>query len=144
MAPMRTVRAAERVTKRVGLLLASQWLQTVKPIPSPIIGGDPTYKSDKPVPGVKHIWPHDELFLAYELRDGNPPSDSDRPKWLRGVSIVVDVKEIVSRASQALIRDMRADGSHRDIDAKTAEFLVQDLIQDKTPDPVGSVNYGGH
>lgn len=40
-------------------------------------------------PAVKHIWA-DEQLLKIELRDGNPPSDRDRPKHLQGLDLVVD------------------------------------------------------
>lgn len=39
----------------------------------------------------KHLWfPKDEIQI-YELRHGNPPSDSDRPKHLRGMELVVNL-----------------------------------------------------
>lgn len=40
-------------------------------------------------PPVKHIWTDAKLEVI-ELRDGNPPSDTDRPPHLRGLDLVVD------------------------------------------------------
>lgn len=42
---------------------------------------------------VKHLWfPHDDHH-EYELRDGNPPGDADRPKHLRGYRLHVDPQD---------------------------------------------------
>lgn len=42
-----------------------------------------------PEPPVRHIWA-DESLTTIELREGNPPSDTDRPLHLRGLDLVVD------------------------------------------------------
>ena len=50
--------------------------------------------------GIQHLWYHklphkDGIDLDhYELRDGNPPSDIDRPKYLRGLDLEIDITKI--------------------------------------------------
>lgn len=45
-------------------------------------------------PPVRHLWFPEPRLTKRELRDGNPPADVDRPPWLKGVYLVVDVGEI--------------------------------------------------
>lgn len=42
-------------------------------------------------PRVRHLWFPQDNVNRYELRDGNPPADVDRPKHLRGQSLVIDI-----------------------------------------------------
>lgn len=40
---------------------------------------------------VRHLWFPENTVRKSELRDGNPPSDTDRPVHLRGLKLVIDV-----------------------------------------------------
>jgi hypothetical protein len=42
---------------------------------------------------VKHLWFPTTNVNEYFLRDGNPPSNKERPKHMRGIDLVVDVLE---------------------------------------------------
>lgn len=53
---------------------------------------------------VKHLWWPKNNINAYQLRAGNPPSNRDRPKWLRNKRIEIDILNIPAR-----IRDVMAD-----------------------------------
>jgi hypothetical protein len=41
---------------------------------------------------VKHVWFPENRASMYELRDGNPPADQDRPKYLRGIDLSLDLR----------------------------------------------------
>lgn len=41
--------------------------------------------------GVAHIWFPEPYADHYELRDGNPPADSQRPKHMRGLKLHLDI-----------------------------------------------------
>ena len=56
---------------------------------------------------VNHLWFPENNVNHYELRKGNPPSNSDRPKHLHGFSIEVDVLCIPERV-QDLIDENQA------------------------------------
>lgn len=45
-------------------------------------------------PPVRHLWFPRASTRAYDLRDGNPPSDTDRPKHLRGLRLELDLGEL--------------------------------------------------
>lgn len=40
---------------------------------------------------VQHVWFPENTMRKSELRDGNPPSDTDRPRHLRGLRLAIDV-----------------------------------------------------
>ena len=44
----------------------------------------------------RHVWFPDDNVNKYELRDGNPPSDRDRPKHLRNLKIELDPVAVVN------------------------------------------------
>jgi len=46
---------------------------------------------EKPDLGVKHIWFPEDNMDRYELREGNPPADVDRPPHLRGLDLEIDI-----------------------------------------------------
>ena len=48
----------------------------------------------KALPGVRHIWFSAPTDGNVELRQGNPPPDGDRPVWLKGINLVVDVDKL--------------------------------------------------
>lgn len=58
---------------------------------------------DSPV-AVHYLWFPEDNVNHYELRDGNPPSDADRPKHLRGFRLECDIEEI-PRAVHDLIKE---------------------------------------
>jgi hypothetical protein len=71
---------------------------------------------------VWHLWFPDNNLNNYELREGNPPPDSKRPAYMRGLDIVVDlncpVPPIVDRfiedysgAAPALVSDLTQGGA---------------------------------
>lgn len=41
-------------------------------------------------PEPYYVWPTTPDLTAYERREGNPPSDSERPAWMRGLDLVID------------------------------------------------------
>ena len=43
---------------------------------------------------VRHLWFPEDNVNRYELRLGNPPADSDRPRHLRGLQLVIDIRDI--------------------------------------------------
>jgi hypothetical protein len=45
-------------------------------------------------PKPQHLWFKDKNLNSYELRDGNPPSDSERPMWARGLKLEIDYKQL--------------------------------------------------
>jgi hypothetical protein len=61
-------------------------------------------------PKVRHLWFPRASVSAYELREGNPPADSERPLHLRGKRLEVDVGEIspeTARAVRAMLKRRR-------------------------------------
>lgn len=40
---------------------------------------------------VKHLWFVNDALMPRAIRWGNPPADSDRPKHMRGLNLVVDI-----------------------------------------------------
>jgi len=58
-------------------------------------GGDKTV--DREDFGVRYLWFPDNNVNNYELRDGNPPSDTDRPKHMRRFELVCDIDHIPKR-----------------------------------------------
>ena len=48
-------------------------------------------KKRPPRQPVRHLWwPRDDMAI-YELRDGNPPADVDRPAHLKGYRLEIDL-----------------------------------------------------
>lgn len=45
---------------------------------------------EEPSLHVRHLWFPENDIRRYELRNGNPPGRSGRPKWLRGLDLVID------------------------------------------------------
>ena len=43
---------------------------------------------------VMHIWFPENRVSKYEIRGGNPPSDSERPQHLRGLFLELDPKQL--------------------------------------------------
>jgi hypothetical protein len=64
---------------------------------------------------VKHLWFPEKRDTKYELRNGNAPADSDRPRHLRGLHLAVDLGEIppavvdAVKAQRAKARQMTSD-----------------------------------
>lgn len=68
----------------------------------------------KDKPRVRHLRFHEPRTSAYELRDWNPPSDTDRHPWERGLRLEIDVGDIppsVASAVRALIKAQRQEGN---------------------------------
>lgn len=52
---------------------------------------------------VQHVWfPDRNNINRYELRDGNPPSDSGRPRHLKKLDLVIDITELPARIKDIL------------------------------------------
>lgn len=49
------------------------------------------HKQPSNVRAIRHLWFTNDNINEYELRDGNPPPDSKRPKHLRGLSLEIDL-----------------------------------------------------
>lgn len=64
-------------------------------------GGDD--KDGSPV-SVRHLWFPENNVNSYELRDGNPPPDADRPKHMRRFRLECDIEDI-PRAVHNLIKE---------------------------------------
>ena len=45
-------------------------------------------------PKVEHLWFTSKDLANYELRKGNPPADSERPSWMRGLRIELDYHQL--------------------------------------------------
>lgn len=55
-------------------------------------------------PKVRHLWfPKPGRTSPRQLRDGNAPSDRDRPPHLRGLHLVIDVGEIPEDVRDAVL-----------------------------------------
>lgn len=68
---------------------------------------------------VRHLWFPEDNANHYGLRDGNPPPDSERPKYLRGIDLVVDilcppvsVKDAAAAVGHDLNYDLRSEHEH--------------------------------
>lgn len=81
--------------------------------------------------GVKWLWfPRDDI-RAYEMRDGNPPPDSLRPKRLRGLNLVVDIND--TSIPETLFEILKK--RQIEVDALWKETLVNDLAgKDEEPE----------
>lgn len=53
---------------------------------------------------VLHLWFPEDDIRVYELRDGNPPADSRRPRHLKGLKLEVDAKAGIPPRILAQIR----------------------------------------
>lgn len=54
---------------------------------------------------VRHLWfPANDLWER-ELRDGNPPADSERPEWMRGLDVAVDPMRLQPRIERMITDD---------------------------------------
>lgn len=51
---------------------------------------------------TKHLWFPEDNVNIYELREGNPPADKDRPKHMRGLRLEIDVENLPPRIVDAL------------------------------------------
>ena len=57
-----------------------------------------------PDTGVQHLlFPTDNLN-EYQLHPGNPPRDKDRPKWLRGLRIEIDI-QVLPETVAAILKE---------------------------------------
>lgn len=54
---------------------------------------------------VRHLWFPENDARVYELRDGNPPADSERPDHLRRIDLVVDPTAPLRRLAGRLLND---------------------------------------
>ena len=60
----------------------------------------------------RHVWFPEDNVNSYELRDGNPPSDTDRPKHLRRYKLALDPVTITKTESfKEIINDQAAAGT---------------------------------
>lgn len=81
-------------------------------------------------PPVRHIWA-DARLETIELRDGNPPSDTDRPPHLRGLDLVVDparhgpIKPSLFRAYEHAKRASRFDVDDNRIERVKAALVAE-------------------
>ena len=72
------------VRMRVIGVLIDNYLEWIK-------DGEPSDGADH---GVRYLWFPEDNVNRYELREGNPPSDTDRPKHMRGFRLECDIESI--------------------------------------------------
>lgn len=58
--------------------------------------------------GVKHLWFPENNVNHYQLREGNPPGDSQRPKHMRRFRIEIDILNI-PETIQELLEEQKAE-----------------------------------
>jgi hypothetical protein len=58
---------------------------------------------------VNHLWFPEDNVNHYALRTGNPPSDRDRPKHLRGYRIEIDITSIPESVRDVIEEQKRID-----------------------------------
>ena len=63
----------------------------------------------EPDMSVRHLWFPEDNVNHYELRDGNPPGDSGRPKHMRGYRIELDIVSIPERVKDVIEDQKRVD-----------------------------------
>lgn len=62
--------------------------------------------------GVRHLWFPEDNVNHYELRRGNPPSPSDRPKHMKNIDLVIDVlcpPQSITAAAEEIDYDLKYD-----------------------------------
>jgi hypothetical protein len=60
--------------------------------------------------GVKHLWFPENNVNHYELREGNPPGDSQRPKHMRRFRIEIDILCIPESIQKLLDEEQSLEG----------------------------------
>ena len=60
--------------------------------------------------GVKHLWFPENNVNHYELRDGNPPGDNQRPKHMRRFRIEIDILCIPETIQELLDKEKSQEG----------------------------------
>jgi hypothetical protein len=55
------------------------------------------------IPPIRHFWFGANDDRVYELRMGNPPPDSSRPSWLKGMKLEQDLGVITPEVAQAFM-----------------------------------------
>lgn len=70
---------------------------------------------------VRHLWFPENNLNHYELRTGNPPPDSERPKHMRGFRLELDVLHL----PQSIVDYCEARGESIDVPAILTKALVK-------------------
>lgn len=127
-APMTTAERVERKRQVVTLVVARTWLNQMERArkSSKLVGlnGEKMVSDWPPLPPVQHLWPFDEYLNRVELRPGNPPSDSQRPVWLRGLPLWVDASETLRQLGEKVRDRLGVEGPHHNFGPQDAqEFL---------------------
>lgn len=73
---------------------------------------------------VSHLWFPRDTVNAYELRSGNPPSDSDRPKHMRGYNLVVHIQDYVVEGFRKQYEQLTNEGSESELHHPFAQRYV--------------------
>jgi hypothetical protein len=60
--------------------------------------------------GVKHLWFPENNVNHYELREGNPPGDAQRPKHMRRFRIEIDILNIPETIQKLLDEEQAQEG----------------------------------
>jgi len=60
-------------------------------------------------PPVRHLWFEEDNANNYRLRAGNPPADVDRPEFLRGMHLVIDLGSIPIEVWDSVKAKLRAE-----------------------------------
>jgi hypothetical protein len=103
--PIRVSDAGQRGIDAVKVRVWWQLLQGSK-VPRAMLSGEGQT--------VFHVWFPTDSLQVYELRDGNPPARSERPKYLRDANLVIDMfhipetirDELVCQGKQALLDNL--------------------------------------
>jgi len=81
---------------------------------------------------VQHLWFPAPQLDRYELREGNPPADADRPKWLKRKNLVIDLAAIpVDLWDRALVEIRGAKTSKERLVKQQRQLVIEatdDLI----------------
>jgi hypothetical protein len=104
--------AVDNARRRVLAIRARNWIRE-RYDKSVIVGVDGMPLQLLKPPPVAHLWPTSEKItgadtgtfnlVEYALRDGNAPSDSDRPEYLRGINLEIDVGQLDHAALRRLL-----------------------------------------
>lgn len=79
---------------------------------------------------VKHMWFPKDSFDQYSLENGNPPPDSQRPKYLRGMELVMDLFSI-PKCVRRLIERHGGDLSDLNVAERMGHEFKEKLINEE-------------
>jgi len=132
MSSSKYLRAVARKIKHIEQILFFHHMQNVREEFSVVTEGKEMNKFVIPEwPSVKYLWPHSNKLDAreeldcYEMKEGNAPSDSDRPEYLRGICLAIDVKRYCQFMQPGLWSMLTREGAYSTMGKREVEELNQ-------------------